>query len=168
VSAPPLPEIFGNYALGDFVEVVSPEAVSWWPQTVGWKILGLALCALLLFGAGKCLLHWWHNRYRREALARLRGLANRVALGLTTSDINQLLKLTALVPFPREQVASLSGQEWVEFLNGQCAVAPFSPEQQSLLAVGTYQSAVLDESRGRALLGACATWVSEHRDPRHA
>ena len=33
VSAPPLPETFGNYALGDFAEVVSPAAISWLPQT---------------------------------------------------------------------------------------------------------------------------------------
>ena len=29
MSAPPLPDIFGNYALGEFVEVVAPNAISW-------------------------------------------------------------------------------------------------------------------------------------------
>ena len=40
MSAPPLPDIFGNYILGDFVEVVSPENVSWLPQTVGVGVAG--------------------------------------------------------------------------------------------------------------------------------
>ena len=41
MSAPPLPDTFGNYALGDFFEVVSPAAISWLPQTAGWAWLGL-------------------------------------------------------------------------------------------------------------------------------
>jgi len=168
MSAPPLPEIFGNYVLGDFVEVVPPESISWWPQTLGWKILGVVVCALLMYRACRALLHWWHNRYRREALARLQGLTSRSAEGLSVSEVNRLLKLTALVPFAREQVASLSGPEWVEFLNSQCVAAPFNPEQSTLLAAGSYRSELLDPGRGRALLCACQTWVLEHRDPRHA
>ncbi len=48
MSAPPLPDIFGNYVLGDFVEVVSPENISWLPQTAGWVWLGAFLLAVLL------------------------------------------------------------------------------------------------------------------------
>ena len=40
MSAPPLPEAFGNYALGDFVEVISPASISWLPQTPGWLFGG--------------------------------------------------------------------------------------------------------------------------------
>ena len=43
MSAPPLPEAFGNYALGEFVEVVSPADISWLPQTAGWTWVGIAL-----------------------------------------------------------------------------------------------------------------------------
>jgi hypothetical protein len=168
MSAPELPDIFGNYALGEFVEVVSPAAISWWPQTVAWNVLGLLFAVLLLFRAYKALLSWYRNRYRREAQARLQQLAIRLPEGLPVSDINRLLKLTALVPFPRQQVASLSGADWVNFLNRQCPEAPFTEEQLTLLATGSYQAQQLDRNQGEALLGACETWVSEHRDSRHA
>ncbi len=33
MSLPPLPETFGNYALHEFSEVASPDAISWLPQS---------------------------------------------------------------------------------------------------------------------------------------
>ena len=66
MSAPPLPEAFGNYALGDFAEVVSPAAVSWLPQTVAWRWLAAALAVYLLYRGWRWLRHWHRNRYRRS------------------------------------------------------------------------------------------------------
>ena len=66
MSAPPLPEAFGNYALGDFAEVVSPAAVSWLPQTVAWRWLAAALAVYLLYRGWRWLRHWHRNRYRRR------------------------------------------------------------------------------------------------------
>ena len=70
MSAPPLPDAFGNYALGDFVEVVSPAAISWLPQTAGWAWLGLAALALALYKGWRWLQHWHRNRYRRSFFHR--------------------------------------------------------------------------------------------------
>lgn len=168
MSAPALPEIFGNYALGDFVEVVSPASISWWPQTLAWQILGLFGCAVILYRVYRAIQHWYRNRYRREAQARLTQLSARLAEGLVVSDINHLLKLTALVAFPRQQVASLSGDDWVEFLNRQCPQAPFKMEHCLLLGTGSYRDQRLDKQQGETLLSACEIWVSEHRDSRYA
>ncbi len=163
-SAPPLPEAFGNYALGDFVEVVSPQAISWLPQTVGWWWLGAALLAVLARYTWRRLRHWYRNRYRREAAARLRQLAATGQQSAVVAELNRLLKLTALAAFSREQVASLSGEAWVDFLNRQCATPPFSDEQGRLLAVGAYQTGAVAAPAGQALIGACRTWVREHRN----
>ena len=72
MSAPPLPEVFGNYALGDFAEVIAPEAISWLPQTAGWLWLGIVLMLVAMRYSAKKLLHWYRNRYRREATEQLR------------------------------------------------------------------------------------------------
>ena len=45
------------------------------------------------------------NAYRREALRELEEA--------DAADISAILKRTALVAFPREQVASLSGAAWM-------------------------------------------------------
>jgi hypothetical protein len=165
MSAPPLPEAFGNYALGDFVELVAPAAISWWPQTTGWWWLGAALGVLAAHRGWQALRHWYRNRYRREAAARLLRLAGSAEGSVAVADINRLLKLAALAAYSRELVARLSGQEWVDFLNRQCATPPFAPEQGRLLALAAYTGASTDAPSGRQLLAASLTWLREHRNP---
>ncbi|CAA0078295.1 Uncharacterised protein [Halioglobus japonicus] len=165
MSAPPLPEVFGNYALKDFVEVVSPGDISWLPQTAGWLWLGLLLGALLLRYGWKKLRHWHQNRYRREAAARLQQIAQDAAQDTWLIELNKLLKLTALAAFSREQVARLSGQEWVLFLNQRCASAPFSPDHCTLLARGVYEGTTVADATRQELITACLNWVRNHDGP---
>ena len=82
-------------------------------------------------------------------------------------ELNKILKLTALAAFPRHQVAHLSGDSWVNFLNGYCTPPPFSPEQCRLLAVGTYNHTTLDGSVQQQLLTACLNWVCSHESSPH-
>lgn len=167
MSAPSLPEVFGNYALGEFAEVVAPPAISWWPQTAGWWWLGAALLAMLLRYSWRRLRHWHRNRYRREAAARLRQLAQANPPHSLLIELNKLLKLTALAAFTRDQVARLSGPAWINFLNGHCPSQPFAGELGTLLARGVYQNAALDDATKAALLAACLEWVYQHESPAH-
>ena len=167
MSAPPLPEVFGNYALVDFVEVVAPTAVSWLPQTAGWAWLGVAILVLLLRYLVQRVRHWYRNRYRREAAGRLTQLASSTDHDTWLVELNRLLKLTALAAYSREQVARLSGTDWVEFLNRQCAAPPFNAELGTLLAQGTYNNTLLSQTKQQALLAAAQHWVSNHQEPDH-
>ncbi len=165
MSAPPLPDIFGNYALGDFVEVTAPAAVSWWPQTVGWLWVGALLGLLLgrkLWRGGR---HWYHNRYRREALQRLAEIEAEPLDETTPQQLNQLLKITALAGWSREQVARLTGREWTEFLNRSCESPPFEPVLAELLATGPYTAPTIDPATGRRLVQASRQWIRDHRGP---
>lgn len=164
MSAPPLPDVFGNYALGDFVEVVSPADISWLPQTAAWGWLGAILLAYGLYRAGRVLRRWYRNRYRREAATRLQQLAESCNPEALVGEVNRLLKLTALVAFSRQQVARLSGEDWVSFLNRQCPGQPFSPEQAGLLALGTYRAQALDAPGRQQLIAASLRWVREHEN----
>ena len=163
MSAPPLPDIFGNYALGDFVEVTPPLAVDWWPQTPGWAVVGAALAILLLRRLWLWVRRWYRDRYRREALARLDTLALPASGTPTPREINQLLKLTALAAWSREHVARLSGTEWTEFLNRSCESPPFDPPLAALLATGPYTSPTSDPATGQRLLQASRRWINEHQ-----
>ena len=165
MSAPPLPEAFGNYALGDFVEVASPGPISWLPQTAGWWWVGALLLVLLARYSWQRLQHWYRNRYRREAAAQLQQLAKTNDPTTLVAALNRLLKRTALAAFSREQVASLSGQDWVNFLNDKCAAAPFSPEQGQLLAIAAYSNnPSMTPDTAQQLLAACLTWLGEHEN----
>lgn len=160
MSLPPLPDIFGNYVLGEFNEVAAPAAIDWMPQTPGWYVLAAALGGLFLRWGWRRLAHWYRNRYRREAKQRLQALT----LGQdTVVEVNRLLKLTAMAAYSRQQVASLSGEEWTQFLNAQCNPAPFSQHHCALLAEGIYRQPEEDSAAASSLLQASLSWVEHHR-----
>lgn len=163
MSAPPLPDAFGNYALGDFVEVVPPEAINWLPQTVGWVWLALAALLVSAHYTWKSLRHWYRNRYRREAAERLQKLVINLEGDQIVAELNRLLKLVALAAYSRDRVARLSGDSWVEFLRRECITSPFSEPQLQLLAFGGYRQEAVDPSTAQGLLEAALQWIRDHR-----
>ncbi|GEA62244.1 DUF4381 domain-containing protein [Vibrio comitans] len=60
-----------SYMLRDIVEVSAAPSVSWMPQTIGWKVVGVIALVCILVWAYKSFTVWWSNRYRREAMASL-------------------------------------------------------------------------------------------------
>jgi uncharacterized protein DUF4381 len=161
MKAPALPDIFGNYTLGDFVEVTPPPSISALPQTVGWACVAAAVLLGLAFYGWKKIRHWYRNRYRREALRALRSLAgNNHANAI---ELNTLLKRVALAAYPREQVASLAGTPWTRFLDQECAVKAFSAEQLEILGSRSYQPTSIDPVQLAHLSAAVAQWIETHR-----
>jgi hypothetical protein len=164
MSAPPLPDTFGNYALGDFVEVVSPEGISWIPQTVGWWFIAALLIAYSSRWIWQRLVHWYRNRYRKEALVRLRRISpsdNYLA------ELSTLLKITAVTAYDRPGTAQLAGTLWPEFLNRKCVGNPFDEELSSLLAEGVYREVTLSDEQHDRLLAAAKVWIKSHRENEH-
>ena len=107
---------------------------------------------------------WYSNRYRREAEKRLQELEQTAVQSKLLSELNRLLKLTAMAAFSREQVAKLSGEDWVDFLNRRCPGSPFTPEQGRLLALSTYRVETIDALTARQLLAASRSWISQHEN----
>lgn len=91
--------------------IPEPTPISYWPETAAWGwVLAVLVCLALALGA-KALARWRANAYRRAALSELRGLAD------APSEQAKLLRRTALVAFPRQDVASLIGDDWLGFLD---------------------------------------------------
>ena len=165
MSAPPLRVVFGYYALGDFVEVVAPAPVDWWPQTPGWWLVGAIAGSFLIKKAWQGFRRWYRDRYRREALARLAGLQQGDARGAELiRELNTLLKLTAIAASAREQVASLTGEPWPTYLNAQCETPPFDDALMPLLATGSYIDPGIDNTTRAQLFVSANAWIRLHRD----
>lgn len=167
MSAPDLPEIFGNYALRDFIELIAPTGVSWLPQTLGWRWLAVGLALITLRALYNWLRQWVRDRYRREADKRLQQIIESSEPENFLHDVNRLLKLTAMVAFGRQDVARLSGSEWVTFLNAQCTEPSFTSEEEVLLEQGAYCSKPPSEATRNELIQACRQWVSAHGTQPH-
>lgn len=141
-------------------DAVPPPPVSMLPATWAWAVLATLVLAVLAAGV------WlWRRRrrrtaYRRAALAELRTLAPDLAGGDpgALAALDRLLRRTALAAFPRAEVATLTGPDWVAFLDrtGGSLEAFAAP-----LATGPYAArpAAFD---GPGLLRAARHWITRH------
>lgn len=144
-------------------DIVVPPPVPWWPPAPGWYVVIGAGGLLLLWAGIRFVVAWRRNRYRRVALAELAAIR-------TGNDPNgparlsELLKRAALVTYPREQVAGLSGKAWLEFLDRSGGTSVFADGPGRPLADGPYaRPTPLDDSSRKALFAACRSWLQHHR-----
>jgi len=152
---------FGNYLIHGIDEIRLPEPVSLWPSTPGWQLLGLLIAGFVVYRAYRSVQRWWRNRYRREALRRLSGLAP----GAQLQSLPFLLKATALHAYPREQLASLSGEPWLSFLDAHCPGVSFrSGVGKKLLDLSYVPEARRQISPDEAgeLITLSKTWIAQH------
>lgn len=137
--------------------------ISQWPPAIGWWLLLLLSCGLILMTT-----IWLVRRYRRRLALRqaLKELANLSSNNQWPQALNQLLKRAAISYFPRAQVASLHQQQWLDFL---CRQLPKNKQEQfmqpfSLLIEHLYsphsESLKLEEYKALA-----ATWLKQALPP---
>lgn len=163
--------------LAQLREIVVPEPVGFMPQTVGWLILFILLLALISWWALRRYRRWQANYYRRSALAELEVLREHMLQAdhraVSLSSLAILVKRTALHSFPREEVAALSGRDWLQFLADSTAVVTFEGKTGSLLAELEYappESIETECSKEEVseLTRALKDWIQHHQVPRMA
>jgi hypothetical protein len=157
-------------SLQNLNDIVLPATVGWWPLASGWYVvIGLGLAGLAWFSY-RSLHRWRNNRYRREALHELQLLENGID-DASERDANlrrlpALLKRTALSVYPRHQVASLSGQKWIEFLNSTVGTPSFTEATGNTLILVSYSTGDLSNigpKDAQALLKSSKTWLKNHQ-----
>lgn len=134
-------------SLDNLRDIAIPESPSLWPPAPeAWVVIAVAI-----LGVGVVVYRWQRqqraNAYRRAGLSLLDDAG-------TLHDISVILKRVALVAFPRDQVASLYGEEWVAFLGRTCDHRDFTA-----LAQGPDDRAADGETRQLAAL-----WIERHRN----
>ena len=109
-----------------------PDAIGWWPLAPGWwvvvVILGVVVAYLLL----RMYQRWQFNAPRRFAMLELGRYEaeylehrNPVVLG---KQLSELLRRGMLAYAPREEVAGLTGGEWLVWLDRDMPLPYFHTE----------------------------------------
>lgn len=156
----------------DLRDIAMPDAVGFWPPApFACFLLVLIGCSLVLL-----ILRWLARRrseaYRREGLALAARIEekfrNQESTAAGLEALGSLLKRVALAAFPRRQVAALSGEAWLRFLESTCPECSFTTGPGRLLADAAYDRSKAAEIRtedGRQLLAQARNWIRNHHRP---
>lgn len=141
-----------------------PPPVSWWPLAPGWWILSALLLvtfsALLFIGMRR----WRQRAYRRQALRDLRAAYLKCQSDNDAAHFQQhtqrLLKQTALVAYPHNQVANLHGDRWLQFLDRPLRRSVFM--QPDLQPMADMYRADTTAVAAPSLYNAARLWIRKH------
>ena len=142
------------FELLDLLEPVpEPPPVPWTPQTAGWIWLGLAILFAVFLAVRWLVRRYRKNAYRREALRELKTVSDNAA------EISKLIRRSALVAFPREEVAALHGQAWLSFLADTYPGPSLEGKAADTLLAAPYREMAADAE----LAEFAKDWISRHR-----
>jgi len=115
---PPLPAGGGaNNPLDQLKDIHLPEPVTFFPNAPGWWLLVIVSLALVGYFIYR------HYRYKhlialiKPATQEVENLKKSTPSASSLAQLSALLKRISLVYFPKAQVASLKGKQWLKFLN---------------------------------------------------
>ena len=158
-------------------DIQLPTAVSWWPPAPGWWLLSVAV---LLVYLGRR--YEWYRRLRRRfqssraplavaadvaVLAEFRRIRASFAedndVQALSAALSVLLRRVAMRSVPRHEVAALTSESWLEWLDDHGRSRAFSSGVGRALLKAPYRgpSGAPSEIDGEALLRVCEEWVAE-------
>ena len=150
-------------------DIAVPDPVSWAPQTIGWLVALLLVVALSAWALVRIRRRKAANRYREVALSELveieRALAEPEGRAVALSRVPILLKRVALSFGDRQQVASLTGDDWLAYLDTAYGGVGFRQGPGKVLPALAYDPAgieSLDEDALADLMSLSRKWIRRH------
>jgi len=157
--------------LESLIEIALPQAIRYTPQSIGWLILFGLISILFIWIVYRRYQYRKANRYRGWALEKLQDIERilRQNLGLekALAEIPVLVKQTALHCFQREKIASLSGENWLRFLDASYGGNDFTDGPGQILEQTAYQPLKRLEQYNAEeihdLILVVRKWIKKHR-----
>lgn len=158
-------------SLQNLHDIMVPDPVPWWPPAPCWYVLGAVILAALIWLLWRWIEHWKANAYRRAALTELAQLKVKSPEEdkqvNVLRELNVLLKRTALAAWPRTEIAGLSGEQWLGFLDRTGGTNSFSQGPGRLLPNVSYAKPQalndLSENQVADLMETAKRWIEMHK-----
>ncbi len=138
-----------------------PEAALWWPPAPGWWFL-LVVIVILIF-----ITPWLYRLIRRRSMKKRssrtfslirKRFQQNADQRLLLADLSSLLRRVMMTYQGRQQIAGLTGDEWVKRMAELTGKPCFSEEQLQLLSRGQYAREIKIDHQ--ALLKSCERWIN--------
>ena len=145
--------------------VFEPVPVGFTMDTIGWKILFFLLFITILYGVYKFYLHYRSNQYRRDAIARIKSIStgSEITIPELITRVMFQVKQTALHTFGRKKVASLDGEQWLQFLDKSVKGSDFNQYHDVILSA-VYRNEFLKNSNFNRdeFIRLTIKWIEHH------
>jgi hypothetical protein len=145
-----------------------PPPPGFWPPAPGWWVLTILLMTLLAMGLLWLRRRYHARRFRHQVMLEL----DNITAGYKDTNIHDLvaaigvwLRRVALHRYPAEQVASLTGSAWLEFLDDTGGEGQFSRGVGQVLESGPYSSRELAVPVD-SLLSLVRSWGEKNLESR--
>jgi len=134
-----------NTAAGPMLELRDIHAApppGLWPPAPGWWVLAVLLAVLLALGLLWLRRRYHARRFRRQAMLELEHINEKYKDSYDDgffAETGIWLRRVALYRYPTEQVASLTGSAWLEFLDATGGAGEFRNGVGQVLETGPYR-----------------------------
>ena len=140
-----------------------PGAAEFWPPAPGWWLLLALLLGVSIFIVFRVKRYVKKQRYQSYVLGQFSFIEERLNSNDpdALAEINVLLRRLALMHFPRDQVASLTGKKWLQFLDQSGNTQGFSSGVGQVLADASYQKSMPENLDKQQLAKLLKHWVKQ-------
>jgi hypothetical protein len=131
-----------------------------WPLAPGWWLVALLLLGAMGYGLWRLRRLRQAERRREQIIAELDRLAGHDCGPALVAQVSALLKRAALSRYPRTEVAALTGQTWLAFLDRTGGGGGFREGPGQVIADGAY--APSRDCDAPALLALARRWLRQN------
>jgi hypothetical protein len=151
----------------DLRDIHAAAPAEFWPPAPGWWLLATLLIIALAYTTVVLIRVYRRRRQRQRILAGLAQLEStpQTDAAQFTAAISALLRRVALMRYARTEVASLSGEAWLKFLDDTGGNGAFRNGPGHVLATGPYTPEPQTPSR-QALLALTRAWIAHNLGKR--
>lgn len=141
--------------------IIEPERIHFTFDAIGWTILAYSLVLIFAIVLICVIIKYRHNKYRRLAIKQLSFIhTNASSLQIKVSEANKLIKRISILKYGRQQVAMLTDEEWLAFLNTKTPV--FQKETFLQTQVGLFDESILDKKLVNTFISQTKNWINKH------
>ena len=148
----------------DLRDIHAAPPPAFWPPAPGWWVLAVVLLAALVVVAVWSVRRYRAYRHKCQIMDELERLTNRYTKengADFVSEISTLLRRVALQRYARTRVASLTGSDWLRFLDNTGGAGKFEKGVGQILEAGPYQPQTR-EVPAAELLALARQWLRKN------
>lgn len=148
----------------DLKDIHLPDAIGWWPPALGWWLL-----AILIPLSGFFIFWLYKKITQKTALKTAKKMLANIKQDTALNDFNKLLKLSELLRrvaisvSPRAETASLTGENWLKYLDSTLSGSRFTSGPGQCLAEAQYQKKTMTKVDIHLLISLCEDWLKAQK-----